>query len=114
MSTRRTGREREALTDEQIEAIAAADTHFGAVTTEDLKTAVAVSGDGRVKVPVSIRLDQEVLDFYRAQGPGYQTRINNDLLRLVRERTRAPRPRLVFRRAVTRTLRGIGVKGPGR
>ena len=111
MSARNAGRERAALTDEQIEAIAAADTYFGAVTAEDLEAAVAVSGDGRVKVPVSIRLDQEVLDFYRAQGPGYQTRINNDLLGLVRERTSARRRPLVFRRAVTRTLRGVSMTG---
>lgn len=28
------------------------------------------------KTPVSIRLDQDVLDFFKAQGRGYQTRIN--------------------------------------
>ena len=29
-----------------------------------------------VKVPVSIRLDPDILDWFKAKGPGYQTRIN--------------------------------------
>jgi len=28
------------------------------------------------KALVSLRLDQDVLDWFKAQGPGYQTRIN--------------------------------------
>jgi len=32
-----------------------------------------------VKEIVSIRLDKDVLAFYRSQGPGYQTRINDTL-----------------------------------
>ena len=28
------------------------------------------------KKPVSLRLDQDVLDFFKSQGKGYQTRIN--------------------------------------
>ena len=28
------------------------------------------------KAAISLRLDAEVLDWYKAQGPGYQTRIN--------------------------------------
>jgi uncharacterized protein (DUF4415 family) len=28
------------------------------------------------KAAISLRLDAEVLDWFRAQGPGYQTRIN--------------------------------------
>jgi uncharacterized protein (DUF4415 family) len=32
-----------------------------------------------VKEVVSIRLDKDVLAFFRRQGPGYQTRINNTL-----------------------------------
>ena len=30
----------------------------------------------RPKQAISVRLDADVLDFFRAQGPGYQTRIN--------------------------------------
>ncbi|MGE5516959.1 MAG: BrnA antitoxin family protein [Bacteroidota bacterium] len=28
------------------------------------------------KVPISIRLDREVLDWFKSQGPGYQSRMN--------------------------------------
>ena len=28
------------------------------------------------KTPVSLRVDREVLDWFKAQGPGYQTRMN--------------------------------------
>ncbi len=28
------------------------------------------------KMPISIRLDREVLDWFKAQGPGYQSRMN--------------------------------------
>lgn len=36
------------------------------------------------KASVSLRVDQDVLDWFKAQGPGYQTRINN-LLRAFRD-----------------------------
>src|SRR3972149_7074235 len=41
------------------------------------------------KERVNIRLDGEVLDFFRAGGPGYQTRIN-EVLKVFVRRTRAP------------------------
>lgn len=28
------------------------------------------------KMPVSMRLDPDILEFFKSQGPGYQTRIN--------------------------------------
>jgi uncharacterized protein (DUF4415 family) len=28
------------------------------------------------KASISLRLDQEVLDWFKSQGPGYQTRMN--------------------------------------
>ncbi len=31
------------------------------------------------KVPVNIRLSQEVVDYYKATGPGWQSRIDKDL-----------------------------------
>jgi len=30
----------------------------------------------RPKTPISLRVDTDVLDWFRAQGPGYQKRIN--------------------------------------
>ena len=35
------------------------------------------------KKPVSVRLSARVLDHYRAQGPGWQTRLNADLESLI-------------------------------
>jgi uncharacterized protein (DUF4415 family) len=40
-----------------------------------------------LKKPVTIRLDADVLEWFRSQGPGYQTRINR-LLRHYMEVTR--------------------------
>jgi len=34
-----------------------------------------------IKKPVTIRLDADVLEWFRSQGPGYQTRINRLLRR---------------------------------
>jgi uncharacterized protein (DUF4415 family) len=72
------------LSDEEIDEIADASGEFPEVTEADLRRAVAVSAGGRVKVPISIRVDEEALDFFRAQGPGYQTRINSVLLSYAR------------------------------
>jgi uncharacterized protein (DUF4415 family) len=71
---------RRAFSDDEIERIAAADTEVPLLTDEQLAAAVAVSATGRRKRPISIRVDEEVLDHYRAGGAGYQTRIN-DILR---------------------------------
>ena len=38
------------------------------------------------KTPVSIRLSAGVLDHYRSQGVGWQTRLNDDLEALIRKR----------------------------
>jgi uncharacterized protein (DUF4415 family) len=42
--------------------------------------------------PVNIRLDAAVLRWFRASGPGYQTRINAVLRAFVRARQRAETP----------------------
>lgn len=42
------------------------------------------------KERVNIRLDREVLDFFRAGGPGYQSRINEVLKVFVRRAPRTP------------------------
>ena len=39
-----------------------------------------------VKQPVTLRLDGDVLDWFRSQGPGYQTRINRLLRRYMEVR----------------------------
>ncbi|MCW5696708.1 MAG: BrnA antitoxin family protein [Bauldia sp.] len=40
------------------------------------------------KQAISIRLDPDVLEYFRAQGPGYQSRINAVLRAFVRDRLR--------------------------
>jgi uncharacterized protein (DUF4415 family) len=40
------------------------------------------------KQAVSIRLDPDVIGWFRAQGPGYQTRINAVLRAFVAQQTR--------------------------
>lgn len=39
------------------------------------------------KEPVSLRLDADILEHYRAGGPGWQSRINAALLEAVRRKT---------------------------
>ena len=79
-----------ALTEEDVERLAKEDSEIPPLTDEELRDAVAVSGTGRVKVPVSIRIDEEVLEFFRSGGPGYQTRMNAVLLSYARGELRPP------------------------
>ncbi len=55
-----------------------------------VKVSAPVEGDrkrGRpksdhTKVQITLRLDPEILDHYRAKGPGWQARLNEDLRKL--------------------------------
>jgi uncharacterized protein (DUF4415 family) len=76
----------DAMTEEEIEANAAADPDNPPWTDEELRNARLVLPAEGPKEPVSIRLDREVLDYFRSQGPGYQTRINAVLRAFVRTR----------------------------
>lgn len=63
------------MTDEEIEAAAASDPDsvpFG-LDWSDAELVIPK------KQPVSIRLDEDVLDFFKETGPRYQTRINEVL-----------------------------------
>ena len=44
---------------------------------------------GPTKVPVSIRLDPEVVTYFRSQGQGWQTRINEILVEYVTNEERS-------------------------
>ena len=77
----------DAMTEEEIEANARSDPDNPPWTDEELAAAELVMPGEGAKEPISIRLDPEVLDFFRAQGPGYQTRINAVLLAFVRQRS---------------------------
>ncbi|PIC01297.1 hypothetical protein CSW60_07200 [Caulobacter sp. X] len=50
------------------------------------KTAARVRGPRKAetKAPVSIRLDRSVVDHFRAQGPGWQSRIDEALAGMIR------------------------------
>lgn len=74
----------DSLAEEQIEANAASDEENGLWTEEQLAAARLVLPEDRTKVPVYIRLDPEVVAYFREQGPGYQTRINAVLRGYVR------------------------------
>lgn len=48
-----------------------------------------VFGTPEPKIPVNIRLDADIVQYFRAGGPGYQTRINEVLRAFVAARLRA-------------------------
>jgi len=73
-----------------------------AMTDQDIERAVADDADAVPldvdwsnaelivpprKKPVSIRLDEDVIDWFRRSGPGYQTRINSILRHYMRQKT---------------------------
>lgn len=51
-----------------------------------------VAHDHLRKKLISLRVDPEVLDYFRSQGPGYQTRINAVLQAYVRAKKDLSRP----------------------
>lgn len=53
-------------------------------TREAFEEAELVLPGGRKKVHISMRVDKDVLEFFKAPGPGYQTRINDVLRSYVR------------------------------
>jgi uncharacterized protein (DUF4415 family) len=62
-----------ALTDEEIEKSIADDPDWADFKDSDWTEAVIVVPK---KQPISIRVDEDVLDFFKKQGAGYQKRIN--------------------------------------
>jgi len=60
--------------DDQIDEMQAGAVTVGAVTVGDWVDTV-LPEPSRKKL-ISLRVDPEVLDFFKAQGPGYQTRMN--------------------------------------
>jgi uncharacterized protein (DUF4415 family) len=57
--------------------------------TADAWLAAVVFGTPEAKTPVNIRLDADIVRYFRAGGPGYQTRINDVLKAFVAARVRA-------------------------
>jgi uncharacterized protein (DUF4415 family) len=65
----------EALTDEEIEAAVREDPDAAPIADEDFwRKAELVLPEP--KELISIRLDRDVLDWFRSAGRGYQTRVN--------------------------------------
>ena len=62
-----------AMTSEEIEAQIAADPDEAGMVVDWDHVAVELP---KPKVELHMRVDQEVLDYFRSQGKGYQTRIN--------------------------------------
>lgn len=65
-----------AMTDEEVELAAASDPDNPLLSADELARLELVRPEDRAKVPVYIRLDPDVVSFFKAGGPGYQTRIN--------------------------------------
>ena len=73
----------DAMTDEEIEAQMRDDPDWADLMDLDWSKATIVYPVP--KNPVSIRLDADVLDFFKATGKGYQTRINAVLRHFMQE-----------------------------
>jgi uncharacterized protein (DUF4415 family) len=61
-------------TDDEVDAAAAADPAWQDVPANWAEAAAAVMPQR--KRALSIRLDEDVIDWFKERGPGYQTRIN--------------------------------------
>jgi uncharacterized protein (DUF4415 family) len=70
------------MTDQEIERSEEGDPDLEGI--EDLDLSQAEWVDYRAKRPISIRLDAEVLEHFKAAGPRYQSRINAVLKSYVR------------------------------
>lgn len=76
------------LTDAEIDASIAGDPDW----SDDWNWSDAVLVIPPKKKAISIRVDEDVLDFYKKQGTGYQRRINA-VLRSYMDQTSAPKKR---------------------
>ncbi len=75
------------MSDSQIDAAVASDPDWAEFEPIDWSKAEVVIPPK--KQAISIRLDQDLIDYFKAQGPGYQRRINAVLRSYVMERKRA-------------------------
>ena len=76
----------DAMSAAQVEHVANADTDGAPMSDEEW-----AQGEVRrpVKIPVGLKLDDDVLSWFKAQGRGYQTRINAVLRRYVEAHRKA-------------------------
>lgn len=77
----------DAFTDAEIEKMAKADKDNPASAAADW--ADAVVGLPQLKTPVNARFDVDVVDWFKSQGRGYQTRMNAVLRRYMEAHRKA-------------------------
>lgn len=77
----------DALTDEQIKAAMANDPEWADFKDFDWSQAVLVIPPK--KKAISIRMDEDVLDYFKKQGAGYQRRINAVLRSFMNEKRKS-------------------------
>lgn len=76
----------QAMTDEDIDHATAGDPDWAEFQDIDWSKAVLVVP--KPKRSISIRVDDEIIDFFKSTGKGYQTRINAVLRHYVRQQKR--------------------------
>lgn len=74
------------MTDKQIADAVERDEDAARIDIDWSKADVVLPG---AKQALSIRLDREVIDYFKGSGPGYQTRINAVLRAYIQHKTRA-------------------------
>ena len=77
----------DAIIDEELRVVGH-DPHSPRLTDDMLRAAALAMPTGEARVPISIRLEREVVEFFKSQGPGYQSRINAVLSAYVRTQSR--------------------------
>jgi uncharacterized protein (DUF4415 family) len=77
----------DAMTDEDVERAIADDPDWAEFRDIDWTQVETVRNE--VKTPISIRLDPDVLAFFKAEGAGYQKRINAVLRSFVAQKKKA-------------------------
>jgi uncharacterized protein (DUF4415 family) len=75
----------DAMTDEELTANAEADPDAGPYTDEEWAKVAFIRPE---KVPVGLKLDADVLAWFKSRGRGYQTRINAVLRRYMEAQRR--------------------------
>lgn len=76
----------DAISDDEVTARAMDDHDARPMTDEEWAQALAARPE---KVQIGIRLDSDVIDWFKAGGAGYQTRINAVLRRFMESRRKA-------------------------
>ena len=76
----------DAMSSDEVERIAANDAEGPPVTDEEWARGAIRQP---TKMPVGLKLDDDILSWFKAQGRGYQTRINSVLRRYVEAQRKA-------------------------